>query len=219
MTDHRLRTLERRYQAGEIPQDDPAWLRERLRSGELDRERVELAAYCGSEGALGLWRSWDRSMPNHDTGKIANALYRVRKYGVSGCGLPQWLQGLARWGNHVMARAALAAGRVALLKLPWLDSRPGADGGSRYLSVLRALEAAEAWLECPCEEHREAALAHQGRPAGMGVDPRPNWWWAPSLAIQGKPSALRQIRECARIVTEATVREAICADLVGFALQ
>lgn len=51
MSDARLRELERRWrQAGSVA-DEAALLAERVRTGELPRERVELAAWCGLEAA------------------------------------------------------------------------------------------------------------------------------------------------------------------------
>ena len=49
--DTRLRELERRFQATGSVEDEAAWITERLRVGELARDRVELAAYCGHEAA------------------------------------------------------------------------------------------------------------------------------------------------------------------------
>lgn len=55
MADHRLRTAARALQADTSPEARAAVLRERLRAGAIDPERVALAAYCGDEGArIGL---------------------------------------------------------------------------------------------------------------------------------------------------------------------
>lgn len=46
MSDSRLRTLERRWiETGRV-EDEAAWLRERLRWGELSEEQLGLAARC-----------------------------------------------------------------------------------------------------------------------------------------------------------------------------
>ena len=50
MTDSRLRELERRFQATGSVEDEAAWITERLRVGELARERVELAGSGGVGG-------------------------------------------------------------------------------------------------------------------------------------------------------------------------
>ena len=52
MSDARLRELERRWRESGSTEDEAAYLRERVRVGDLTQERLELAAYCGHEGAL-----------------------------------------------------------------------------------------------------------------------------------------------------------------------
>ncbi len=51
MSDTKLRDLERRWEETGSPDDEAAYLLERVRVGDLSRERLELAAYCGHEGA------------------------------------------------------------------------------------------------------------------------------------------------------------------------
>ena len=50
MSDQRLRERERRRQG--TVDDEAAWLVERIRAGSLSRERLDLAAWCGHEGAI-----------------------------------------------------------------------------------------------------------------------------------------------------------------------
>src|SRR5690606_37122960 len=52
VSDARLRELERRWREEGSPVDGGAFLRERLRLGDLTLARLELAAYCGDEAAL-----------------------------------------------------------------------------------------------------------------------------------------------------------------------
>jgi len=49
VSDTRIRQLER--QRDGTPEAEAAYLRARIRCGSLTRERLELAAYCGDEGA------------------------------------------------------------------------------------------------------------------------------------------------------------------------
>jgi hypothetical protein len=58
--DNAIRVKERRFrETGEVA-DEVAWLRERLRAGEVSRKRVELARHCGHEAsALLLGRGCD----------------------------------------------------------------------------------------------------------------------------------------------------------------
>lgn len=89
MTDRALRELERRARGG-ARDDEAAWLAARVRAGDLPRERVELAAWCGHAGAravAGVGASDDLD-------------------------LEAWLRGLSRW-RRAPARAALAAARLA----------------------------------------------------------------------------------------------------------
>ena len=51
MSDEKLRELERRFKETGSVEDEAAWLKERVRVGDLTQERLELAAYCGYEGA------------------------------------------------------------------------------------------------------------------------------------------------------------------------
>lgn len=51
MSDARLRELERRFRASRDPQDEVAWLVERVRVGRLRPERLELAGLCGHSAA------------------------------------------------------------------------------------------------------------------------------------------------------------------------
>jgi len=49
MSDANLRELERRWRETGSVEDEAAWLLQRLRVGELDEERLRLAAYCSHE--------------------------------------------------------------------------------------------------------------------------------------------------------------------------
>ncbi|MBX3467141.1 MAG: hypothetical protein KF878_09625 [Planctomycetes bacterium] len=51
MSDGKLRELERRWRKTGSPDDEAAYLLERVRVGDLSRERLELAAYCGHEAS------------------------------------------------------------------------------------------------------------------------------------------------------------------------
>jgi len=51
VTDSKLRELERRWKETGSVEDEARYLLERVRVGDLERERLELAAYCGHEGA------------------------------------------------------------------------------------------------------------------------------------------------------------------------
>lgn len=98
-------------------------------------------------------------------------------------------------------RLFMAADHVALplLKAPWA-----------------AIQAAEAWLACPCEEHLDAwggLIPVQG-----SGDP---WWAAIYYAAtwpDGDPAGAA-IADAARLAGEAPVRAAITRDLTAWALS
>lgn len=52
MTDSMLRELEHRFRASGGVDDEAAWHRARLQSGQLERGKLELAAHCGSRAAM-----------------------------------------------------------------------------------------------------------------------------------------------------------------------
>jgi len=95
VTDARLRDVERRWRETGALEDEAAFLRERVRAGVLDDDRLRLAAYVGhaaSRLALG-------------TPSFAPAFFQA------------WIYGLEPWGVEACQRAAIAAARCALVLL------------------------------------------------------------------------------------------------------
>jgi hypothetical protein len=89
MSDAKLRDLERRWKETGSVEDEAAYLLERVRVGDLTRERLELAAYCGHEGAMSaIGSQLDSGAPT------------------------VWMVGLARWGSGPILIAAAAAVRL-----------------------------------------------------------------------------------------------------------
>ena len=92
MSDERLRELERRWQETGADEDEAAYLLARLRAGELDVERLKLAAYCdyaAAQLALG-----DEAPPTPSD-------------------LDAWGRGMHVWGKEACVRAVVALARVA----------------------------------------------------------------------------------------------------------
>lgn len=86
----RLRGLERRWKETGEPEDEAAYLLERLRTGGLSRERLDLATYLGGVGArLALDGAGSTSSPEGD--------------------IRRWLQGAPRDQLRVLWRGALVA--------------------------------------------------------------------------------------------------------------
>ena len=151
MSDRRTRELERAAASGD-PEARAAWLGARLRAGDLEEERLALAAWLGDPGArlaLGCEPEAERASPA--------ALVR---------GLARWGRepgrgddsaALARpdWRDQLFPRAALALARVAC-------AGRGLPGPAQA-----ALTAAEAWIEHP----RLGTAATAGAAAAALVPP------------------------------------------------
>jgi hypothetical protein len=136
VSDQTLSDLERRWRTTDAIADEAVYLLERVRVGDLARERLDLAAYCGHEGAaLILAGSGEATPPVPET-------------------LTLWIDGLRRWGLEVSARAAVALYALELRRS--VRPRPKNRKTSRAL-----LESARDWLECPCEEHLDEVRRKQ----------------------------------------------------------
>lgn len=148
--------------------------------------------------------------------------------------LALWLAGLSRW-DGALVRAAVAAGWVALMA--WrpcpgggrdffaldslcecgygFDAHRNPDKNPRLARARRALEAAEAWIACPCKEHQSA---WELRRLDVGVDMAMRWvpWF---VAAGAHPEYARaSIADAARLAGDAPVRAAIQAALIRWAL-
>lgn len=96
--DDAVRAAERRYRASGALEDEVAWLRERLRIGDLTRERCELAAFMG-----------------HPAATTALALDCAGHAACLRCGAgPAVMEGLAERGPEANLRAAVAAARWSM---------------------------------------------------------------------------------------------------------
>lgn len=254
MSDQRIRDLERQALTGDR-EASVRLLTERLRAGDLARERLELAAYCGDEMARTLaWCACGHPWDSHDDGARPSFTSRLgclhgwagpgggceckahAPPGVTFRGDPrpdaefrEWLSGLSRWADigpvpgWVLVKAAVAAARVALPK--WRDSHSHqmtAWDGIRpcCYAPVKVIEAAETWLECPCEEHRlggvRALSDHYRR------SPDDDWWASPAVLVMEHNRSgyfLRCVHDCARLAGEQSVRSAISRSLSTWALS
>ncbi len=127
MPDSIRRDLERRARQGDSTAEAAALVR-RLRAGDLDEERLRLAALVGDPAArLALGRDAPAVPPT------PAALARA----------------LRAFGAEALVRATVVAARAMAAT---------ADPRFWDLSRARAaITAAEAWLACPCDAHLEAA--------------------------------------------------------------
>lgn len=118
MSDERLRELERRWKQSGTAEAEAEFLQGRIRAGELPRERLPLAAYCGSEGAKRALGEGAPQVP--DT-------------------IEAWLLGLHERDQDLMLRALVVIARQVLPV--WESAKPDDR------RPLRAIEAAEEVLE------------------------------------------------------------------------
>lgn len=95
MTDSRLQELKRTWEASGSVEDEAACLRERVRVGDLTQGRLELAAYCGHEGAGVALGS-----------QAANLDFTA------------WVVGLESWGSIHAYRALVGCLHLCVVGLP-----------------------------------------------------------------------------------------------------
>lgn len=192
------------------------YLVSRLRSGQLSNGDLTLAAHCSHRAAFRC------------------CMYIDHSEGVRG-----WLEQIGRrWGREASVRAAYAGARGVLR--PFLKRFAPSRGRPYHPQGL--LSAIQAWLQCPCESHREAAeRAHQrcgeGRVVypgsggvaaweaakaalGMacGVESTDHLWWATCMAVDAAACAAESIVDSERSNSWEAVVSAIRADLIPWAL-
>lgn len=212
MADSDLRGLQRAFQLapGDVA-TEIAFLRERLRTGNIALERVELAAYCGHTPAQRLlkpeatlyneWCSCDLPGPGHG---FHSDSCEMRPWQFE-----RWISGLDRWPREALVRAAVAAARAAakeLLRVPTWPLPP-------VVAIYAAIDSVETWLKCPCPEHRQAAfMARRTGYAEAAFD-------APTWALEGQVAhTVTAICDAARIATKEVVREAMRSVLRSWSL-
>lgn len=213
-------------------------------TGSPLRARVELAAYCREEAAhaaLGLPPANLMLARTTPLDVMVRNLSRWADISPGGpCAPDCWGPNEAGERVHadgcrsfkpgwVLVRAAVAAARVALD----VDAAQWSEI-SRWKQARHAIEAAETWLACPCEEHRIAAvralLAADPTSGGLErgwlpvVPNRSGGGWGeetvgvwPSTADTAEWNR-RAIGLAANLAGEQPVRDAIRSALVKFAL-
>jgi hypothetical protein len=161
MADDRLRELERRWKSSGAVEDEVALLLERMRVGDLEEDRLRLAAHLGhaaSRGSLG-----DGGPDPGVESWIRGLLHEL------------WLRSGKAWAVEAQLRVFLAICQTG----PRTTSPGSSAAGER--EAWEALSAAEESVLCPCPAHvgllqrnveRLSAYAHthRGRPP-RGVPP------------------------------------------------
>ncbi len=102
-------------------------------TGSLLRARVECAAFAGHEAAVLVVGEVPPPSPGATGPRLVPSL-------------GSWLAGLARYGVEAQVAAALGAARAVYAK---------ESSGHRFYNAFHAIEAAEAWLDCPSAERME----------------------------------------------------------------
>lgn len=236
MTDARLRAAERTAATDASPEAQAALLRERLRAGTLDPARLELAAYCGHEGAreaLGLdpWGGFPRYAedPPPFTAQDGSRyeFVAVQTDLAPAYALRPWVAGLARWGDEALTRAAVAAARVAL---PVWEQAVGPNPGLERRAALDAAESLlaqtapdpidpfarqRAWLDA-INPSTYTFRTHALTPERFLMWAWLTWMPAPSVTPTRRAS---EIAAAAQVAGEQPVREAIQHALCAWALS
>jgi hypothetical protein len=191
-------------------------------TGTQRRSRVELAAYCGDEAAQAVLGSSWRSEAAGGSQAAAAGLAVYRDGPGSRAAFEGWARGLSRWGRETATRAAVAASRAALDHAQRRDHRDW-DWADVLDRARVCVEAGEAWLSCPCDEHLEA-----WRRAWAVFPPPPQWapapdveGWTLSTAGRQAPCALVDVTApaAAQASSESSVRSAIQRSLTEWALS
>ncbi|MCA9642758.1 MAG: hypothetical protein KC492_18805 [Myxococcales bacterium] len=143
MTDSRLQELKRAWEASGSVEDEAAYLRERVRVGDLTQERLELAAYCGHEGAQIAVTTCVQSAPAEE-----------------------WLSGLRSHGRKACAAAAAAAAHLGIAQLAHPNSAEAKEVASRAIAIAERYAAGglELGALVAREVTGEAYLAAEGLP-------------------------------------------------------
>jgi hypothetical protein len=119
MSDEKLRQLERRWRETGSEADEAAWLRERARTGNLEPERLGLAAYLGHEPARvavpEALRGFARRLGKLG-GPFKDAMTPFGCYEHPPCGvLADWSTIFPEESMEVCVRLSVATSRAALL--------------------------------------------------------------------------------------------------------
>jgi hypothetical protein len=162
--DSSLRELERAAASGGQPERS-AMLKQRLRAGLIDQEKVELMAYCGDRAAQELLECrWCRENMHAPP----NVVPPLKDCPLCGCclhkeNLGDFVHGLLRWGHYAMIRAGLAVAEATLPSPHWHTQQPSgiravplfhtADGRTRGKACLNLVRE---FLANPCEAATEA---------------------------------------------------------------
>lgn len=166
MAGERLELLRQRFLETSSVEDEARWIRERLRTGDLERKKAQTAATLGHPGVRLALDSQDKP-----TKKLRAAFHVLAQLNM---------EALLR-GTALLLRASTAelvrGERAPVLLFRAITGRQG-----RGKLVLLALDELEAWLVRPSPEQRDAVLrAIASLPAAVGA----RQWRSPIEALRG----------------------------------
>lgn len=152
MSDERLRALERQFRASGSPTDEAAWLRARVQAGEVQPDRLRLAALLGHAGA---WEALGDDAP------APTLILREWDYPVEYNALFDMVRDCADSGCEALVRLTVALARELL---PMFETGRAEDTGARV-----AIQTTERWLVEP-EAVTDRMLLEAGWAAGGSSD-------------------------------------------------
>lgn len=174
------------------------------------RPWAELAAYCGAE--------WAREALDLFPLVPCYGTHLGHSNSCPRCNVQDFCAGLSRWGQQVQVSAAVAAARAA-----WERNDRLAVGPSRLVAVaapLRAIEAAEAWLACPCERHNDACYVHAEEIEAPGWSTIPAYLvYHGSTGEAARSNLANLVAGAATLAGEPATRAAIQSALTAYALE
>jgi len=180
MADDLLRAAERRYRELGTPAEEVALLQARLRAGLATFAGVELAAHLLDPAAIEVLEGAPAA-----SGELRRRRLRIE------CDLRGWARALGRWGHEPCVRAALAVGHLVHGPEPRTAAsadvtllRDAVSDADLVEAEAVALEAAEAWLACPCAAHSVSGAA-AARRVEASRDEHPLSRWRRALVAAG----------------------------------
>jgi hypothetical protein len=200
--DEERRAAERRWRETGAAEDGRRYLATLTRAGE-EVEALRVRVAMTGPGALHPERLDLAAHLGH-----APALAALEREAPAQS-LADWASGLHQWGHPACVRAAVAAARAAVA------THAPREGDA---DAVRAIEAAEAWLACPCRKHYAEAEAFNRLRGRL-----PEWAWEAVTSSHCAPRACWHhrlaIQAAARALGEEATRAAVRDALVPWALD
>jgi hypothetical protein len=148
VSDTTLRELERQFRSSGSVEDETAWLRERVRVGEVSQQKLELAAYFGHPAALEISDVPVAEVGEHSAGYLGRKYFAVLPVHPEGFA-PLWpsaarhvggsVQGSKRFGAEPLLRAGFALAAAIALDHPHPHPISTITGERRLLAAELAL--------------------------------------------------------------------------------